>query len=110
MLQLVQVQKSIDQALLLMREACWVRWDSTCCDVPQKLGVKKALVVHSMGLDELTPLGDASVVEVTPGGVRRYRLDPSQYGIPRCEVADLAGGDAALNAAILRVRPASVAS
>ena len=30
----------------------------------QRLGISKALVVHSMGLDELTPLGDADVVEV----------------------------------------------
>lgn len=32
---------------------------------PQRLGVKKALVVHSMGLDELTPMGPADVVEVS---------------------------------------------
>ena len=30
------------------------------------------------------------------------RLDPLDMGIPRCEVADLAGGDSELNAAILR--------
>jgi anthranilate phosphoribosyltransferase len=34
----------------------------------QRLGVKKALVVHSMGLDELTPMGPADVVEVTQSG------------------------------------------
>ncbi len=33
-------------------------------DVMRRTGVSKALVVHSMGLDELTPLGDADVVEV----------------------------------------------
>ena len=30
----------------------------------QRLGLAKALVVHSQGLDELTPMGDADIVEV----------------------------------------------
>jgi anthranilate phosphoribosyltransferase len=78
-----------------------------------RMGVRKALVVHSMGLDELTPLGPADVVEVTAQGdegdpnapeplIKRYSLDPLEVGIKRCEVEDLAGGDAQLNAAILR--------
>lgn len=72
-------------------------------DALARMGVKKALVVHSMGLDELTPMGPADVVEVAAGGAKRaYSLEPLDLGIPRCEVADLAGGDAALNAAILR--------
>lgn len=68
------------------------------------LGMKHALVVHSCGLDELTPMGPADVVEVSAGSssLKRYTLDPKDLGIPRCEVADLAGGDAALNAQILR--------
>jgi anthranilate phosphoribosyltransferase len=71
-------------------------------DALQRLGVKKALVVHSMGLDELTPMGPADVVEVTMGEPRRsYQLEPRDLGIPRCSVDDLAGGDAALNARIL---------
>jgi len=67
------------------------------------LGVERALVVHSAGLDELTPMAPALVIEAS-GGVAGtpYELDPARLGIPRCEVADLAGGDAALNAAILR--------
>ena len=71
-------------------------------DVLQRLDVKKALVVHSMGLDELTPMGPADVVEVTRGQKRRrYELEPRDFGIRRCEVADLAGGDASVNARIL---------
>jgi anthranilate phosphoribosyltransferase len=68
------------------------------------LGMKHALVVHSCGLDELTPMGPADVVEVSAGSssLKRYTLDPKDLGIPRCEVADLAGGDAELNAQILR--------
>ena len=66
------------------------------------MGVKKALVVHSMGLDELTPMGPADVVEVAEGQPRRnYQLEPKDLGIPRCTVEDLAGGDAAVNARIL---------
>jgi anthranilate phosphoribosyltransferase len=66
--------------------------------------MQKALVVHSCGLDELTPMGPADIVEVTAGSssVKRYTLDPLEVGIPRCSVEDLAGGDRALNAQILR--------
>lgn len=70
-------------------------------DALQRLGVKKALVVHSAGLDELTPMAPADVVEVTAQGKRSFQLEPKDFGIPRCTVADLAGGDAALNARIL---------
>ena len=34
-------------------------------------------------------------------GAALCRLDPLSLGIPRCEVEDLKGGDAALNASIL---------
>ncbi|KAL0033905.1 hypothetical protein WJX77_010315 [Trebouxia sp. C0004] len=68
----------------------------------QQLGTKKALVVHSQGLDELTPMGTADVVEATQDNIRRYVLEPKDLGINRCQVSDLKGGDAALNAQILR--------
>ena len=50
----------------------------------QQLGTRKALVVHSQGMDELTPMGDAEVVEATQDSIRRYRLEPRDLGINRC--------------------------
>lgn len=51
----------------------------------------------------MLPCSCADVVEVSAGcDLKRYSLDPLEVGIPRCEVKDLAGGDAALNASILR--------
>lgn len=68
----------------------------------QRLGLQRALVVNSMGIDELTPCAPAEVVEVTPGGLRRYSLHPSEVGIAACTLEDLRGGDAATNAQMLR--------
>jgi len=71
-------------------------------DALQRTGMKKALVVHSAGMDELTPIHPADIFEVSPTGRKRYQLDPKSLGIPRCTVEDLKGGDAKLNAEILR--------
>lgn len=68
---------------------------------PVQVGMEKALVVHSAGLDELTPMAPADIYEVTPQGARSYTLDPLDLGIKRCAVEDLKGGDAKLNATIL---------
>ena len=49
----------------------------------QRLGTKRALVVHSHGLDELTPMGDAELLEVTPQGTKSYRQHTSSScGLP----------------------------
>jgi anthranilate phosphoribosyltransferase len=69
------------------------------------LGMKKALVVCStvgdLSLDEMTPCGPTNVVEVTPAGTKAYSFNPKDVGIPPCELKDLAGGDAKLNARML---------
>lgn len=71
-------------------------------DALQRMGTKRALIVHSMGMDELTPLGPADVVEVDCTGMRKaYQISPKDFGIPSCTVEDLKGGDATLNARIL---------
>jgi len=68
----------------------------------QQLGVQRALVVNSMGIDELTPCGPSEVIEVTPGGMRRYSLLPADLGLPTCTLDDLKGGDATVNARMLQ--------
>jgi len=68
-----------------------------------QLGSKRAFVVHGAGgLDELSPLGLNEVCEVRDGQVFERTIDPLDYGIPRCELEDLRGGDSAANAAAIR--------
>jgi anthranilate phosphoribosyltransferase len=62
-----------------------------------------ALVFHgSDGLDELTTTGTSSVWVVHDGQVAKTEFSPSDLGLPPASVADLRGGDAAYNAAVVR--------
>lgn len=70
-------------------------------DVLIKLGVKRAMVVHGNGMDELTPIGPCMVIEIQNGKKTRSTLDPKSYGFAPCTMKDLQGGDAAENTAIL---------
>ncbi len=67
------------------------------------LGSVHLFIVHgSDGLDEITLTGPTTVGEVRDGAVAVFTLVPEQAGLTACDPADLAGGDAAVNAAILR--------
>jgi anthranilate phosphoribosyltransferase len=68
----------------------------------QRLGHQRALVFHGEdGLDELTTTEASVVYDVTPDGVRHYRLDPQDLGIARSRLEDLIGGDPRHNARLL---------
>jgi anthranilate phosphoribosyltransferase len=65
--------------------------------------IERVFVVHGEpGWDEPTPVGPFELYDVRPGRVEREVRDPRDLGIDRCAASDLAGGDAAHNAAGLR--------
>ena len=67
-----------------------------------ELGTVHSLVVHGEpGLDEISPLGPTSVIELRDGEVRRWTIDPAALGFGGIEVADLAGGEPAQNATVI---------
>ena len=67
------------------------------------MGAEHALIVHCGGLDELAPVADAAVVRVRDGAVVGAEvLRSDDVGVPRCEIKDLKGGDAAFNAKFIR--------
>ena len=68
-----------------------------------KLGCRRGFVVHGLdGMDEIT-LSDATLVAcIEVAGVRIERITPEQFGLQRCAMSDLRGGNAQENAAIVR--------
>jgi anthranilate phosphoribosyltransferase len=70
------------------------------------LGLKHALVVHGDGLDELSTLGVNTVAELWGGRVeqteRDFRVPPTLWRATPVKLAELAGGDPATNAGIVR--------
>lgn len=68
-----------------------------------QLGSRHVFVVAGKdGLDELSLAGPSLVAEGRDGHVTCYELDPTRFGMALADKADLLGGDAAANAAILR--------
>lgn len=68
-----------------------------------KLGVERALVVHSHdGTDEISVGAPTAVREVRDGGVESYEVRPEDFGELSAEPESMRGGDPETNAAILR--------
>ena len=68
----------------------------------QRLGVRRAWVVHGSGLDELSPCGPTTVAAFDELGQRCFVVEPADAGIAPCDPAALRGGEPATNAAMAR--------
>jgi anthranilate phosphoribosyltransferase len=67
------------------------------------LGSARAWVVHGAdGIDEISTTGHTKVSECREGAVHTFYIHPSEFGIRKATLAELLGGDAAENAAIVR--------
>jgi anthranilate phosphoribosyltransferase len=70
-------------------------------DAMRVLGAEAGAVIHGGdGLDEISGEAPTDVSQFDRDGVRRWTLDPSDYGV-RASRAEILGGDAATNAAAL---------
>ena len=68
-----------------------------------ELGVERAFVVHGAGgLDEISLAGETMVAEVRSGTVRRFTVEPEEFGVARAPLEAIRGGTAAENAALIR--------
>jgi anthranilate phosphoribosyltransferase len=66
------------------------------------LGSERAWVVHGAdGIDEISTTGHTKVSECRAGAVHTFYVHPSDFGVPKASPADLKGGDAQANAAIV---------
>jgi anthranilate phosphoribosyltransferase len=68
-----------------------------------KLGCKRGFVVHGDdGMDEITLTGPTRVAVISGGMIEVEVIEPEQFGLTRCRLKELQGGDATQNAAIVR--------
>ena len=75
----------------------------TLAKVLAKLGCRRGFVVHGLdGMDEVTLTGPTRIGEICDGIVSLSTIEPEDFGFRRCNLADLQGGDAVANAAIVR--------
>lgn len=72
-------------------------------EVLRDAGSERSMVVHGHGpLDELSLTGPSAVTELDDGRIRSYEVSPADAGLAPARPEDLRGGDATVNAAVLR--------
>jgi anthranilate phosphoribosyltransferase len=72
-------------------------------NVLQKLGSRHVMVVHSRdGLDEISIGDKTEVAELKDGRVRRFSIQPEDFGLARTPIAAIKAADAAGSLAIIR--------
>lgn len=69
----------------------------------RELGSEEAMVISAEdGLDEFSLCAKTRVAHLKDGEIKTYQVSPEDVGIKRCRPEDLKGGDAQVNADILK--------
>src|ERR1700733_74387 len=63
---------------------------------------KRTFLFHGSGLDELTTLEKIIAYDIQNGQMNRLEVDPTSLDFSSCSLEELQGGDAKLNASILK--------
>jgi len=66
------------------------------------LGVTRAMVVHSDGLDEISTMGPTKIMQLKGGVISESTIDPADLGFNVVDFENLKGDDAETNAAIVK--------
>lgn len=76
---------------------------ATLADVLSRLGCRRGFVVHGLdGMDEITLTAPTLVADIRDGAYRCLTVTPEDFGLRRCCLEELAGGDARRNAQLVR--------
>jgi len=68
----------------------------------ERLGTTHSLVVHGEpGMDEISPIGLTTVIEIRDGKMTRWTLNPAEYGFSGVKPGEVAGGEPSENAALI---------
>jgi anthranilate phosphoribosyltransferase len=73
----------------------------TMAEVLKKRGIKRALVVHGSGLDEITICGKTKITELDKGQIKSYYVFPKDFGIAEANLKEIKGGNPEENAKII---------
>ncbi len=79
------------------------RWLIPFAEVLKDLGSKRAFIVHGHdGLDEIALTSKTHVAELNEGKISNYDIEPERFGLDKCRLEDLKGGDPENNAQVIR--------
>jgi len=65
------------------------------------LGLKNGMIIHGKDrMDEVTLTDITYAIEIRNGNMKKFEIDPREYGFKLCKKEDLAGGNVELNKSI----------
>jgi anthranilate phosphoribosyltransferase len=78
-------------------------WTTRMAEVLQRLGAVQAMVVHGEGgMDEVSLAGPTQVSELKDGRIRRYEIQPEDFGLTPAPLEAVRGGDVDENVRLAR--------